>query len=78
MQKQKIFNEIFQKTCEKELLKIKNIHDEIEQKIKNIKANKNNRAIIKFINIFEEVRKIKQNISNTSIKERSFASAKII
>jgi vacuolar-type H+-ATPase subunit E/Vma4 len=78
MQKQKIFNEVFRKTCEKALLKIKNIHSKIEQEIKNIKANNNNRVVTKFINIFEEVRKIKQNISNTFVEEKSFANAKII
>jgi len=78
MQKQKVFNEVFRKTCEKALLKTKNIHSEIEQKIKNIKADNNSRAVTKFINISEEVRKIKQNISNTFAEERSFANVEII
>ncbi len=78
MQKQKILNKVFQKTCEKELLKIKSIYNEIEQEIKNIKVDKNNKVVTKLINTFKEVRKIKQNISNTFIKERDFASVKII
>lgn len=78
MQEQKIFNEVFRKTCEKALLKIKNIYSEIKQKIKNTKANNNNRVVIKLINIFGKVRKIKQNISNTFAKEKSFANARII
>jgi len=55
MQKQKIFNEVFRKTCEKALLKIKNIYSKIKQEIKNIKANNNNKVVIKLINISKKV-----------------------
>jgi len=77
MQKQKIFNEVFRKACEEALLKIKNIHSGIEQEIKNIKVDNNNRVVTKLINTFEEIRKIKQNILDTFAKEGSFANAKI-
>jgi len=78
MQKQKIFNEVFRKTCEKALLKTKNIYSGIEQEIKNIKADNNSKAVTELINISEEVRKIKQNISNTFAEGGSFASVGII
>jgi hypothetical protein len=78
MQKQKIFNEVFRKTCEKALLKTKNIYSGIEQEIKNIKADNNSKAVTELINISEEVRKIKQNISNTFAEGGSFASVEII
>ena len=72
MQKEKIFNEIFRKTCEKAFLKTKNIHDRIEQEIKYIKANSYSKAVIELINIDKEVRNIKQNISETDVKEELF------
>jgi hypothetical protein len=58
-------------------LKTKNIHSGIEQKIKNTKVDNNSRAVVELINTSGEVRKIKQNISNTSAEGGSFASARI-
>ena len=78
MQEQKASNEVFQKTCKEGLLKTKNIHDEIEQEIKNTKADKNSRAVAGLINTSGEVRKIKQNISDTSAEGGSFAGAGIL
>ena len=77
MQEQKAFNEVFRKTCDEALLKSKNVHDEIEQEIKNTKADNNSRAVAGLINT-SEFRKIKQNISDTSATEGSFAGAGII
>ncbi len=78
MKEQKASNEVFRKTCEKALLKTKNIHDGIEQEIKNTKADTNSRAVAGLINTRGEVRNIKQNISDTSATGGSFAGAGII
>lgn len=78
MQEQKASNEVFRKTCEEALLKTKNIHDGIEQDIKNTKAESNSRAVAGLINTSGEVRKIKQTISDTSAGGGSFAGAGII
>jgi len=78
MQEQKASNEVFRKTCEEALLKTKNIHGGIEQEIKNTKADNNSRAVAGLINTSGEVRKIKQNISDTSAGGGSFAGAGII
>ena len=78
MQEQKASNEVFRKTCEEALLKTKNIHDGIEQEIKNTKANNNSRAVAGLINTPGEVRNIKQNISGTSASGGSFAGSGII
>ena len=78
MQEQKASNEVFRKTCEEALLKTKNIHDGIEQEIKNTKADNNSRAVAGLINTPGEVRNIKQNISGTSASGGSFAGSRII
>lgn len=78
MQEQKASNEIFRKTCEEALFETKNIHDGIEQEIKNTKADNNSRAVAGLINTSGEVRNIKQNISDTSARGGSFAGAGII
>ena len=78
MQEQKASNEVFRKTCEEALLKTKNIHDGIEQEIKNTKADNNSRAVAGLINTPGEVRNIKQNISGTSASGGSFAGSGII
>lgn len=78
MKKQKASNELFRKTCEEALLKTKNIHDGVEQEIKNTKADTNSRAVAGLINTRGEVRNIKQDISNTSATGGSFAGAGII
>lgn len=78
MQEQKASNEVFRKTCEEALLKTKNIHDGIEQEIKNTKADNNSKAVAGLINTSGEVRNIKQNISDTSAGGGSFAGAGII
>lgn len=59
MHEQKASNEVFRKICEEALLKTKNIHNGIEQEIKNIKADNNSRAIPRFSNTPEEVRNTK-------------------
>lgn len=78
MQEQKASNEVFRKTCEEALLKTKNIHDGIEQEIKNTKADNNSRAVAGLINTPGEVRNIKQNISGISASGGSFAGSGII
>ena len=78
MKEQKTSNEVFRKTCEEALSKTKNIHDGIEQEIKNTKADTNSRTVAGLINTRGEVRNIKQNISNTSATGGSFAGAGII
>ena len=78
MQEQKASNDVFRKTCEEALLKTKDIHDGIEQEIKNTKADNNSRAMAGLINTRGEVRNIKQNISETSATGGSFAGAGII
>ena len=78
MQEQKASNEVFRKTCKEALLKTKNVHDTIEQEIKNTKADSNSRAVAGLINTSGEVRNIKQTISDTSAQGRSFAGAGII
>jgi len=78
MQEQKASNEVFRKACEEALLKTKNIHSGIEQEIKNTKADNNSRAVAGLINTSGEVRKIKQNISDTFAEGGSFAGAGII
>ena len=78
MQEQKASNEVFQKTCEEALLKTKNIHDGIEQEIKNTKADNNSKAVAGLINTSGEAQNIKQNISDTSAEGGSFAGAGII
>ncbi|KAL8792419.1 MAG: hypothetical protein Q9195_004952 [Heterodermia aff. obscurata] len=77
MQEKKAFNELFRKICEKAFLKTKNVHNGIEQKIKNIRADNHSKVVAELINTDGEVRNIKQNISNTDAKEESFASAGI-
>ena len=78
MQEEKASNEFFRKTCEEALLKTKNIHDGIEQEIKNTKADNYSKAVAGLINTSGEVRNIKQNISETDAKGGSFAGAGII
>jgi len=78
MQEQKASNEVFRKSYEEALLKTKNIHDGIEQEIKNTKVDNNSRAVGGLINTPREVRNIKQNISDTSVGGGSFAGAEII
>ena len=78
MQEQKASNEVFQKTCEEALLKIKNIHDGIEQEIKNTKADNKSKAVAGLINTLGEARNIKQNISDTTAGGGSFTGAGII
>ena len=77
MQEQKASNEVFRKTCEEAILKTRNIHNGIEQDIKNTKADNNSRAVAGLVNTSGEVRKIKQNISDTSAIRESFAGAGI-
>ena len=77
MQEEKASNEIFQKTCEEALLKTKNIHDGIEQEIKNTKADNHSKAVAGLINTDGEVRNVKQNILETDAKGGSFAGAGI-
>ena len=78
MQEQKASNEFLRKTCEEALLKTKNIHDGIEQEIKNTKADNNSKAVAGLINTSGQVRNVKQNISDTSAGGGSFAGAGII
>ena len=78
MQEQKASNEVFRKTCKEALLKTKNIHDGIEQEIKNTEADNNSRAVAGLINTPGEARNIKQNISGTSASGGSFAGSGII
>lgn len=78
MQQQKASNEVFRKTCKEALLKTKNIHDGIEQEIKDTKANNNSRAVAGLINTPGEARNIKQNISGTSASGGSFAGSGVI
>ena len=77
MQEQKASNEVFRKTCEEAILKTRNIHNGIEQDIKNTKADNNSRAAAGLANTSGEVQKIKQNISDTSAIRESFAGAGI-
>ena len=77
IQEQKASNEVFRKTCEEALLKTKNVHNRIEQEIKDTKADNNSRAVAGLVNTSGEVRKIKQNISGTSAIGGSFAGAGI-
>lgn len=78
MQEQKASNEMLRKACEEALLKTDQIHNNIEQEIKNTKADNNSRAVAGLINIDGEVRNIKQNLSDTCAKGGSFAGAGII
>ena len=78
MQEEKASNEVFRKTCEEALLKTKNIHNKIEQEIKNTKADNNSKALAGLINTPGEFRNIKQNVSDTSAGRGSFAGAGII
>ena len=78
MQEQKASNDFFRKTCEEALLKTKNIHNGIEQEIKNTKADNNSKAVAGLINTSGKVRNVKQNISDTSAGGGSFAGAGII
>ena len=78
IQGQKASNEFFRKTCEEALLKTKNIHDGIEQDIKETKADNSSKAIAGLINTSGEVRNIKQIISDTSAERGGFAGAGII
>ncbi|KAK3177894.1 hypothetical protein OEA41_000026 [Lepraria neglecta] len=68
IQEEKASNEFFRKTCEEALLKTKNIHNRIEQEIKNTKADNNSKAVAGLINTSGEARNIKQNISDTDTK----------
>lgn len=45
MQEEKASNEFFRKTCEEALLKTQNIHNGIQQEIKNTKADNNSKAL---------------------------------
>ena len=78
MQEEKASNELFRKTCEEALLKTNNIHDRIEQEIKETKADNSSKAVAGLINTSGEVRNIKQIISDTSAKRGSFAGTGII
>ena len=78
MQEQKASNDLFRNTCQEALLKTKNIHNEIEQKIKNTQVDDISKAVARLINTDGEVRNIKQDISDTSARGGSFAGAGII
>ena len=82
MQGQKASNEVFRETCEKALLQTKsvnvNVHDGIQQEIKETKADDSSDAVAGLVNTDGEVRNVKQNISNTSATGGSFAGAGII
>ena len=78
MQEEKASNEFFRKTCEEALLKTKNIHNGIEQEIRETKADNSSKAIAGLINTSGEVRNIKQSISDTSANRGSFAGAGIV
>ena len=78
IQGQKASNEFFRKTCEEALLETNNIHDRIEQEIKDTKADNSSKAVAGLINTSGEVRNIKQIISDTFAERGSFAGAGIV
>ena len=78
IQGQKASNEFFRKTCEEALLKTKNIHNGIEQEIKQTKADNSSKAVAGLINTSGEVWNIKQIISDTSAERGSFVGAGIV
>lgn len=78
MQEEKASNKFFRQTCEEALLKTKDVHDGIEQEIKNTRADKYGKAVAGLINTSGEAWNIKQNISDTVAGEGSFAGAGII
>jgi cytochrome c556 len=78
MQEQRASNKVFRITCEQALLKTKNVHDGIEQEIKNTKADKNSKAVAGIMNASGKVQNVKQNLSDTIATDGSLAAAGII